>query len=128
MNVAGYYSLGIHDGVLTDNYPVDGEIKFFGNSGWYLIQTVESFNGIAYSYQGNFIEWFSSNAFGGTNYSNTPVGAISHTDEPHNAGNFQYYYFGYWAAGRCFAYCAWNSFNPSYDLENQEIGDPFVER
>ena len=39
------------------------------------VQTVESYNGMwdGGGYQGNFVRWFSANAFGGINYSNTPV-------------------------------------------------------
>jgi len=75
---------------------------------------------------GNFIQWFSSNAFGGTNYSNTPVGAVTHVEEPFSPGveNSQIY-FGLWAAGKNFAICAWNSRRTPYF---QAVGDPFVRR
>ena len=59
-------------------------IRRTGNSGWWVIETIESYNGQR-SYAGLgglFLRWFSGNAFGGTNYSSTPVGAVSHVDEP----------------------------------------------
>lgn len=76
--------------------------------------------------QGHFTQWFSSMAFGGTNYENTPVGAVCHTDEPGAGGvNNAATYFGSWAQGKSFALCAWNSRNTMYF---QAVGDPFVRR
>jgi len=98
-----------------------------GNGGGWIIETFESYNGIhQITSQGTFLQWFSTNAFGGSKYSNTPVGAVSHTDEP-----FIYYvndssiYFGLWATGKNFAICAWNSRRTPYF---QAVGDPFVRR
>jgi hypothetical protein len=74
----------------------------------------------------NFVLWYSANAFGGTNYSNTPIGAVSHTDEP-NASNVNDpgIYFGFWEIEKNFAICAWNSRRtPNF----QAVGDPFVTR
>jgi alpha-tubulin suppressor-like RCC1 family protein len=122
-NVAGYISWGVH-GALSGNYPVNGEIVWTGNSRWWLIETVESFNGQRFTGQGNFVEWFSSNAFGGTNYSNTPVGAVSHVEEPSLGGvEDSSTYFGLWGGGKNFAICAWNSRLTPYF---QAVGDPFV--
>ncbi|MGA2544472.1 MAG: hypothetical protein ABSG78_23225 [Verrucomicrobiota bacterium] len=127
-NVVGYYSAGIHAG-FPYTYPIDGTVTFVGNSGWYLIQTDESFNGIReYTGQGNFLEWYSSNAFGGTDYSHTPIGAVCHVDEPGRAENDPYLYFGLWAAGKGFACCAWNSFYGYGTPFLQVVGDPFVKR
>jgi hypothetical protein len=74
---------------------------------------------------GNFLQWFSSNAFGGTNYSNTPVGAVCYTEEPGGDGaiNNETIYFGEWVAGKNFALCAWNS---RVTPNMQAVGDPFV--
>ena len=129
-NVAGYYSPGVHNGSFSNNYPVIGQLVFSGSSGWYLIDTDESFNGIAYlsTGQGNFIDWFSSNAFGGTDYSNTPVGAGSNTDEPGTTSCNPQQFFGYWAAGRNFAFCSWNSPTFSGSLYIQAVGDPFTKQ
>ncbi len=123
-NVSGYLCWGAHS-ALGGTYPIDGTVKWTGNSGWWIIETVESFNGMRGGCgQGNFIQWFSSNAFGGTNYSNTPIGAVSHTEEPgllyvENSS----IYFGLWAGGKNFAICAWNS---RITLFFQAVGDPFV--
>ena len=90
-----------------------------------MIETVESFNGWRSWGQGNFIQWFCAVAFGGTNYENTPVAAVSNTDEPYGAGNVPGQYFGLWAAGKNFAICAWNSRGTD---RFQAVGDPFVRR
>jgi hypothetical protein len=124
-NVAGYICWGEHSS-LGQTYAIDGTVKWTANSGWWIIETIESFNGQRYPCaQGNFIQWFSSNAFGGTNYSNTPIGAVSHTEEP---GGPTYcedpsIYFGLWADGKNFAICSWNSRRTPHF---QAVGDPFV--
>lgn len=126
MNVAGYICCGAYS-ALGGLYPTDGNIKWSGHSRWWIIETVESFNGTRGGYgQGNFIQWFSSNAFGGTNYSNTPIGAVSHTEEPELLGiENSPAYFGLWAAGKNFAICAWTSRNTPFF---QAVVDPFVTR
>jgi hypothetical protein len=125
-NVAGYFTWGVN-GNLTNTYAIDGTISFFGASTWYLIQTAESFNGqipIQQFSQGSFVQWFSSNAFGGTNYSNTPVGAVSNVEEPGGPGlNYSAIYFGLWASGKNSGICAWNAINTPYF---QAVGDPFT--
>ena len=76
--------------------------------------------------QAFFLQWFSQHAFGGTNYENTPVGAVTHTDEPTLGGlNDASSYFGLWAAGKNFAICAWNSRKTQYF---QAVGDPLVKK
>ncbi len=122
-NVAGYISWGVH-GSLGSTYPIDGEIAWNGQSGWWIIETVESFNGRLDPGQGNFIEWFENNAFGGTNYSHTPIGAVSHVEEPSLGGvENSSIYFGLWASGKNLAICAWNSRQTSYF---QAVGDPLI--
>jgi len=125
-NVAGYWSWG-RWGFQNTNYYLT--VHFSGSSGWYLMGTGESYNGIrdnSGSYQGTFLQWFSSNAFGGSSYSTTPVGAVTHVDEP-----FVPYledtrvYFGLWAAGKSFAICAWNS---KQTPQFQAVGDPLVSK
>jgi alpha-tubulin suppressor-like RCC1 family protein len=134
-NVAAFASWGVH-GYFLDNqgnwtnggYATNGYIQFTGQSGWYIIETAESFNGERGTSQGNFLEWFAINAFGGANHSNTPVGAVSNVEEPGGAGlNNPAVYFGDWAAGRIFSYCAWNSF-PNFSQYLQVIGDPFTKQ
>ena len=125
-NVTGYICWGEHS-ALGGDYPINGAVKWTGNSGWWIIETIESFNGMRGNPgQGTFTKWLSSNAFGGTNYSNTPVGAVSHTEEPGLGGvEDSSIYFGLWAAGKNFAVCAWNSRQTPFF---QAVGDPFVTR
>jgi hypothetical protein len=73
----------------------------------------------------DYREWFPTNAFGSASYENTPVGAITHTDEPDGFLNLPYPYLGFWAAGKNFAICAWNTRQTPYF---QAVGDPFVVR
>ena len=125
MNVAGYMCWGVYTS-LTWQYATNGLVRWSGNSGWWLIETIESYNGLFHSGQGNFVAWYSPNAFGGSNYENTPIGAVSHTDEPFLSGiNNSSIYFGLWASGKNFAICAWKSRNTPYF---QATGDPFVTR
>jgi hypothetical protein len=128
-NVAGYMSWGVHSS-LGLNYATNGFLKWQGHSSWWIIETVESFNGVNYlnTFQGNFVKWFAENAFGGTNFSNTPVGAVAHVNEPGLGGiNDAQVYFGLWARGKKFATAA----SASQWLSGEEhiiFGDPFVRR
>lgn len=124
VNVAGYASWGAHS-ALGANFPLDGDVQWNGNSSWWIISTIESFNGQQHQNdQSSFISWFSANAFGGTNYSNVPVGAVTHADEPGFIDiENESLYFGFWASGKVFAIGAWNSRRTIYI---QAIGDPFV--
>ncbi len=124
-DVAGYISWGAHSTWLGGFYAVDGKVKWTGNSRWWIIETVESFNGSRqWPQMGHFSQWFSADAFGGTNYMNTPVGAVTHVEEPTLFGvNKADLYFGLWASGKCFGSAAWNSRNTAFF---QAVGDPFV--
>ena len=127
-NVAGYLTWGANGALGSQRSWYSTyftNVFFYGKSSWYLISTVESFNGQRdQGGQGNFIKWFSSVAFGGTNYSCTPVGAVTHVDEPGLGGvEYTQIYFGLWAAGKNFAICAWNSRKTQYF---QAVGDPFT--
>lgn len=122
-NVAGYICWGVHSS-LGGDYPNNGAVQWKGNSGWWIIETVESFNGQRNSGHGSYEKWFSPNAFGGTNYSNTPIGAVTHVEEPFLAFvEDSSKYFAPWAVGKNFAICAWNSRQTPYF---QVVGDPFV--
>jgi hypothetical protein len=44
-NVAGYLCWGWHSS-LGSSYATNGSIQFFGQSTWYIMETIESFNGI----------------------------------------------------------------------------------
>src|SRR5258705_3623192 len=104
-------SWGSHS-ALFNEYPKNRTVVWHGSSSWWIIETPESFNGRRDTGQGNFTQWFSRYAFGSTNYENTPVGAVSHTEEPSLVGiNDPVRYFGYWNRGKTFASCAWNSKN-----------------
>ena len=107
--------------------PTGPVVIWKGNTRWYIIEAIMSSNGQRYfTDQCNFTLWFSQNAFGGANYADTPVGAVSHTDEPSLPGvNDPAIYFGLWASEKNFAMCAWNSRKiPHF----QAVGDPFVTR
>lgn len=124
VNVAGYICWGAHSslGHQYANYFV----KWQGESAWWIIQTIESFNGQPGGGHGDYYMWFADWAFGGTNYSRTPVGAVTHVDEPYlDNVNDATKYFGLWARGRNFANCAWNSRNTQ---NFQAIGDPLLVR
>ena len=130
-NVAGYASWGAHS-ALGNLYPYPGPpypanpvpVAWGGASGWWLIDTFESYNGMPGAGQGNYWEWFFSAAFGSTNYENTPVGAMTSTDEPDTVV-VPYPYFNLWVAGKNFAICAWNARQTRHF---QAVGDPFVTR
>jgi hypothetical protein len=125
-NLAGYICWGRRSS-LGGNYALNpSPLRWQGNSRWWVIQTIESFNGQRVTSQGNFIKWFSASAFGGTNYSNTPVGAVTHVEEPRLEGvSGAYDYFGLWAAGRAFAIAAWQSTTTTWF---QAVGDPLITR
>ncbi len=125
-NVAGYLCFGSHSSLGVE-FPLGGNMPWSGNSGWWLIETVESFNGRRYeANHSTLLTWFYSNSFGGSNFSNTPVGAVSYTDEPFEPLiNDAPTYFSLWATGKNFAICAWVS---RISSEFQAVGDPFVRR
>jgi alpha-tubulin suppressor-like RCC1 family protein len=124
VNVAGYISWGSHS-ELRNFYALPyGAVKWQGNSTWWIIQTIESYNGARDNTMGNFLQWFSATAFGGTDYSNTPVGAITHVDEPGLSGvSSADTYFNLWARKKSFAIAAWNSRGTEFF---QAVGDPLV--
>lgn len=127
-NISGYMSWGVH-GSLPSTYPTDGTLQWSGNSGWWTILTLESFNGQVWqlSPQGNFVGWFSSNAFGGANFSNTPVAAVGNVTEPMmvTAGVNGEKYFKLWATGKPFGGAVWST---QEALRFQAFGDPFVKQ
>lgn len=132
-NVRGYASWGVHDGIFSSMYPTNNSVVWSGNSKWWLIETIESFNGQrdaslgpgGQQPQGDVEEWFAANAWGGTNYSNTPVGAVSHVEEPGFAINGPTY-MSLWEAGYLFSECAWGSKIGSNPF--QVIGDPLIRK
>lgn len=125
-NVAAYVSRGYHGGLGT-NWAIDGRVKFFEESEWFIVQTIESWNGmwIPKDGQGSFQRWFEHNSFGGVNYSHTAVGAISHTTEPFSGVNETSTYLRLWEQGKYFVIAAWNS-KPAPPF--QATGDPLITR
>lgn len=126
VNVAGYFCWGGHS-TLYGTYATNGNVSFTGQSRWFVMETIESFNGQRQEpYYGNFLKWFSHHAFGGADFVNTPVGAVTHVDEPGLASvNEPEVFFGMWARGKNFGICAWVSRRTEYF---QAVGDPLVAR
>jgi hypothetical protein len=132
VNVAGYLCWGAHSSlgsVYSDPSNVRC-VRWSGNSGWWIIATVESYNGQWTNNcadMGNVSRWFSNNAFSGTNYSNMPIGAVSHTDEPGDLSVSADQYFGLWEMRKNFAICSWVSHIVSTPHPYfQVVGDPFI--
>jgi hypothetical protein len=123
-HVSGYMTWGANgnQGYL---YPLDGKVSFSGNSNWYLIFTVESFNGQKEVEQGNFTRWFDKKAFGGSNYEYTPVGAVTHVEEPRLIGVSSGDFFAMWEKGHLFIEAAWASRRTPYFMA---IGDPLIKK
>jgi peptidoglycan hydrolase-like protein with peptidoglycan-binding domain len=127
-DVAGYFSWGFNSRYFNGvghpkTYSVDGSVVFTGKSNWFLMETVESYNGLWDSYQGDFTDWFSANAFGGTNYSHTPAGAVVHVDEPYAGGINSPSYFQCWEKRHLFIDCAWGSLMTAFMAPH---GDPWI--
>ena len=122
-NVTGYACWGYH-GFLGNQWATNGSVQFVGDSNWFIMMSAESWNGQWFprDNQGSFQRWFEPNAFGGTAYSNTPVGAISNVSEPSCVNNAARY-FTLWESGKFFAICAWSS---ACSFKLQATGDPFV--
>jgi hypothetical protein len=123
-DVTGYECWGANGGMSPD-YPTDRSIFFTGKSNWYLIKTIESYNGILGSSHGTFEKWFSPTTAGGWQYSRTPVGMACHTDEPSLGGVEGSMYMCNWEAGLLFSECAWSSRKTKYFMA---VGDPLVKR
>lgn len=131
--IRGYISRGMHSGELRYTYAIDGSIRWLGSSNsWWIIETRESYNGMRDcgdsegQDQGCVARWFSASAWGGTNYENTPVGAVSHVEEPLGVNvNIATAYFGMWEMGYLFSECAWAS---RHTACFQAIGDPLVRK
>ncbi|MBI5383104.1 MAG: hypothetical protein HZA90_00300 [Verrucomicrobia bacterium] len=126
-NLAGYLSWG-HYGWLAP-YTFNGNVRFYDNAEWYIMGTIESFNGILadfFAHHGDYGEWFSPGAFYRTNYEGTPVGAVCYVWEPNANAVDSGVYLGLWARSKNFITCAWLSSRvPEVTLV---VGDPFVRK
>lgn len=112
----GYYTL------LGD---LPSHVTFTGLAGWWGCQMVESYGGIYGNYMPDPTEIFAATAFGGTSYSNTPIGFVGFTAEPYLGGVQSAYYPGRWARGWTFSEAAWCGSNSPQTLA---VGDPLVMR
>lgn len=124
-DVTFFGNWGIHSDVLANGWGNDGSVSFTGNSGWFALMTIESYNGIYGSSHGDPAEFFAAAAFGGSNYSNTPVCFVGHTAEPYVAGVSSQHYARRWARGWTAAEAAWAGRNTRHFLH---VGDPLVVR
>ncbi len=90
--------------------------------------SVDSYNGARNTGQSSFLTWWASNSFGGANYSNTPLGAVTHVAEPETGVENTYTYYGTWAVGKPFVFNAWYALysNQGGYQECAVVGDPFV--
>jgi hypothetical protein len=122
-NVTAWRSWGVHT-PLTNGWPIN-DVTLSGSSGWYLLTTIESYNGQYASSHGDPTEFFAANAFGGTDYSNTPVFFYGHTQEPYLGGIATAAYEELWARGYLAIECAWKAAMNSPILP---LGDPLVRR
>lgn len=122
-DVLGFMTWGMHAG-RGQNYATDRQFVFSGNSNWYIIDTLESYNGMRNNgSQSRYIDWFLSNSFGGTNYSATPAGAVVSVAEPYLVGKNSPKFFTCWDQGGLFADCAWQSKRSKMTMA---VGDPWV--
>lgn len=123
-DVAGFVSWMGNAGRVQQT-PINGNLSWGGNNNWYIMTTIESFNGMAspLTAQSTYLFWFQNNAFGGQNYSNVPVGAVGHVWEPFLGGVAMSGFFALWQRGWPFIECAWQSRNTPYFAA---FGDPLV--
>ncbi len=123
-NVLGFVTWGAHGG-RGKSYATDGQLIFSGHSNWYLIDTLESYNGMRETdSQNSYTDWFLANSFSGTNsnYSATPAGAVASVAEPNGHKNSPKF-FTCWDQGGLFADCAWQSMVSPMTMA---VGDPWV--
>lgn len=122
-NLTAYASWGVHAG-WSAGWSTNGTVTFAGTN-WYILQSIESFNGQLWSgLQGSYGDWFSRTAFGSTNWEHCPVGAVAHTEEPYLSGINTYLFQELWARGLPFGDIAWSSVGVTpYMIA---IGDPWV--
>ena len=111
-NVAAYGSWGSHSGtVLSQNgeFWPDYVVTFTGtNNGWWAGMSIESYDGdyndVSFA---NPVTVFAPAAFGGTNYSNTPIAWVGTSQEPGLGGVEGPAYMGAWARGFSSLEAAW---------------------
>ena len=110
---------------MSNGWGSDGTVTFSGDSGWFLLSTVESYNGQYGSSHGDPTEFFAATGFGGTAYANTPAFFVGHTEEPYLPGINDKWYEYMWASGMLAIEAAWQSKNVPVMIA---VGDPLVKR
>lgn len=125
-NVAAYFSFGGHSLNLPYGFATSGYVQFYGQSSWYVMTSYESYSGHLHdSSFSTYGDWYQSNAFGGTNYQNTPAGAVANCVEC-SCSQGPTPYFPLWASGKNLAICSWASLVTSGADGPLAIGDPFL--
>lgn len=126
-DVLGYFGFGQHAG-MGRNW--SGNLSFRGRSGWYIMSSGESFNGLLFPagsdtgrYQEHFPRWFRQDAFGGSGYANTPIGASVTVSEPGIGGLVESEFFTCWEQGELLIDCGWAGKGSSATML---VGDPYV--
>jgi len=115
----GLYTHGVE-------YPQLSGLTITGNTGGWFGFSVESYSMVyGHSSHGDPTDFFAEDAFGGTAYSNTPLGWSGHTAEPYLSGVPNYCYARSLAAGWTFAEAAWAGQSTSKILA---VGYPYLER
>lgn len=122
-NLACYSAWGTHNGSWGSGTYPSGQLVLSGNSNWYIVSTVESFNGDVGGGQGNFIQWWDNGVGGGTNGSRTPIGMATHTEEPGVSGCEADSFSRNWFAGFNLAETLWSSRGTMWFMA---VGDPLV--
>lgn len=132
----GVYSgntTGVHTN-WTAGWPTNGVLTFQGDAGWYVLQSFESWNanfGPQRSWQSKYTYWFRANAFGGSAYSRTPVGAMSHVAEPYLPSHNTATWATLWHLGKPLGIVTWIAKdwanNPTGGQNHDQTnGDPLV--
>lgn len=128
-NVAGYCSYGGHS-TLTRAFVTNRVVRFYGQSSWFAMTTIESYAGRRYDPDySTYVDWYSVNAFGGTNYEHTPVAAAANTDECSCTPDAKSL-LDYWASGKNAAICCWQAGEIAHfqGATTLVVGDPLVKK
>lgn len=122
-NVAGFCTWGAHAG-RGAFYAINGQVQWGGTNNWYILTTIESYNGCRNSSpQGGITGWFGRTSWGSINYEKCPVGAVGHVEEPGLGGVANTGFYLLWQRGWPLIECAWESRSTDYFLC---VGDPLI--
>lgn len=140
INVGGFNSDGFHGDLYLDGTGtvslgnVAGQWETNSNScrltgyNWFIASNYESFGGDMLEAERTashspFSRQIKPQAFGGSNYSNIPVGFVGSQLEPYYGGIEYNHYFDAWFMGRPFIECAYIGLN---NIHYAIFGDPFT--